>query len=144
MPSADKPRPMAAADPARTPLGLKFGEAGFVKTSDLAIAEAHACHAEVQSWGAALELRDKEERMEGVYLVKVSYQLHFKQGIDQLQVLHDEDLIYDRVGPFQQEMGLMELERKYGAFEAGQVLPQEAEVWMMKGEQGWQLAEPAR
>ncbi len=33
----------------------------------------------------------KEERMEGVYLVKVSYQLHFKQGLDQLQVLHDED-----------------------------------------------------
>ena len=64
---------------------------------------------------------DKEERMEGVYLVKVSYQLHFKQGIDQLQVLHDEDLVYDRVGPFQQEMGLMELERKYGEFEAGQV-----------------------
>lgn len=68
----------------------------------------------------------KEERMEGVYLVKVSYQLHFKQGLDQLQVLHDEDLVYDRVGPFQQEMGLMELERKYGEFEAGQVLPQEA------------------
>ncbi|ENC6435548.1 hypothetical protein [Aeromonas veronii] len=86
----------------------------------------------------------KEERMEGVYLVKVSYQLHFKQGLDQLQVLHDEDLIYDRVGPFQQEMGLMELERKYGEFEAGQVLPQEAEVWMMKGEQGWRLAEPAQ
>jgi len=63
----------------------------------------------------------KEERMEGVYLVKVSYQL-----------------------PFQQEMGLMELERKYGEFEAGQVLPQEAEVWMMKGEQGWRLAEPAQ
>ena len=33
---------------------------------------------------------DKEERMEGVYLVKVSYQLHFKQGMEQLQVLHDE------------------------------------------------------
>ncbi|MGC8068899.1 hypothetical protein, partial [Salmonella enterica] len=42
---------------------------------------------------------DKEERMEGVYLVKVSYQLHFKQGMEQLQVLHDEDLVYDRVGP---------------------------------------------
>ena len=85
----------------------------------------------------------KEERMEGVYLVKVSYRLHFKQGLDQLQVLHDEDLVYDRVGPFQQEMGLMELERKYGEFEAGQVLPQQAEVWMMKTELGWRLAEPA-
>jgi len=42
----------------------------------------------------------KEERMEGVYLIKVSYQLHFKLGLDQLQVLHDEDLVYDRVGPF--------------------------------------------
>lgn len=84
----------------------------------------------------------KEERMEGVYLVKVSYRLHFKQGLDQLQVLHDEDLVYDRVGPFQQEMGLMELERKYGEFEAGQVLPQQADVWMMKTEQGWRLAEP--
>lgn len=84
----------------------------------------------------------KEERMEGVYLVRVSYRLHFKQGLDQLQVLHDEDLVYDRVGPFQQEMGLMELERKYGDFEAGQVLAQEAQVWMMKTEQGWRLAEP--
>ena len=27
----------------------------------------------------------KEERMEGVYLVKVSYRLHFKQGLDQLR-----------------------------------------------------------
>jgi hypothetical protein len=86
---------------------------------------------------------DKEERMEGVYLVKVSYQLHFKQGLDQLQVLHDEDLVYDRAGPFQQEMGLMELERKYGEFEASQVLPQQADVWMMKTGQGWRLAEPA-
>ncbi|KLV40620.1 hypothetical protein SH16_02768 [Aeromonas caviae] len=84
----------------------------------------------------------KEERMEGVYLVKVSYQLHFKQGLDQLQVLHDEDLVYDRVGPFQQEMGLMELERKYGDFEAGQALAQETQIWMMKTEQGWRLAEP--
>ncbi|ABO91470.1 hypothetical protein WH06_18540 [Aeromonas salmonicida subsp. salmonicida] len=86
----------------------------------------------------------KEERMEGVYLIKVSYQLHFKLGLDQLQVLHDEDLVYDRVGPFQQEMGLMELERKYGDFEAGQVLQQETDVWMMKTEQGWRLAEPAQ
>ena len=84
----------------------------------------------------------KEERMEGVYLVKVSYRLHFKQGLDQLQVLHDEDLVYDRVGPFQQEMALMELERKYGEFEAGQTLAQESQVWMMKTEQGWRLAEP--
>ncbi|MGY4107975.1 hypothetical protein [Aeromonas encheleia] len=84
----------------------------------------------------------KEERMEGVYLVKVSYQVRFKQGLDQLQILHDEDLVYDRVGPFQQEMALMELERKYGEFEAGQALPQETEVWMMKTEQGWRLAEP--
>lgn len=84
----------------------------------------------------------KEERMEGVYLVKVGYQLHFKQGLEQLQILQDEDLIYDRVGPFQQEMNLMELDRKYGEFEAGQVLPQEASVWMMKTEQGWRLAEP--
>lgn len=86
----------------------------------------------------------KEERMEGVYLIKVSYQLHFKLGLDQLQVLHDEDLVYDRVGPFQQEMRLMELERKYGEFEAGQVLQQETDVWMMKTEQGWRLAEPAQ
>lgn len=86
----------------------------------------------------------KEERMEGVYLVKVSYRLHFKQGLDQLQILHDEDLVYDRVGPFQQEMGLMELERKYGEFEAGQSLAQEREVWMMKTEQGWRLAEPGQ
>ena len=82
--------------------------------------------------------------MEGVYLVTVSYRLHFKQGLDQLQVLHDEDLVYDRVGPFQQEMALMELERKYGEFEAGQALAQESQVWMMKTEQGWQLAEPAQ
>lgn len=87
---------------------------------------------------------DKEERMEGVYLVKVSYRLHFKQGLDQLQILQDEDLIYDRAGPFQQEMGLMELERKYGEFEAGQALAQETEVWMMKTEQGWRLAEPGQ
>ena len=87
---------------------------------------------------------DKEERMEGVYLVTVSYRIHFKQGLDQLQVLHDEDLVYDRVGPFQQEMALMELERKYGEFEAGQALAQESQVWMMKTEQGWQLAEPAQ
>ncbi|ATU99172.1 hypothetical protein [Aeromonas salmonicida] len=86
----------------------------------------------------------KEERMEGVYLIKVSYQLHFKLGLDQLQVLHDEDLVYDRVGPFQQEMALMELERKYGDFEAGQVLQQQTDVWMMKTEQGWRLAEPAQ
>lgn len=86
----------------------------------------------------------KEERMEGVYLVKVGYQLHFKQSLDQLQILQDEDLIYDRVGPFQQEMGLMELERKYGEFEAGQALAQETEVWMMKTEQGWRLAEPGQ
>ncbi|VXA77327.1 MULTISPECIES: hypothetical protein [Aeromonas] len=86
----------------------------------------------------------KEERMEGVYLIKVSYQLYFKLGLDQLQVLHDEDLVYDRVGPFQQEMRLMELERKYGDFEAGQVLQQETDVWMMKTEQGWRLAEPAQ
>lgn len=86
---------------------------------------------------------DKEERMEGVYLVKVSYQLHFKQGLEQLQVLHDEDLVYDRVGPFQQEMGLMELERKYGEFEAGQALAQQVQVWMVRTEQGWRLAEPA-
>lgn len=84
----------------------------------------------------------KEERMDGVYLVKVSYQVRFKQGLDQLQILHDEDLVYDRVGPFQQEMALMELERKYGEFEAGQALPQETEVWMMKTEQGWRLAVP--
>ncbi|PRM91196.1 hypothetical protein CJ672_10505, partial [Arcobacter cryaerophilus gv. occultus] len=45
---------------------------------------------------------------------------------------------------FQQEMGLMELERKYGDFEAGQVLQQETDVWMMKTEQGWRLAEPAQ
>ena len=64
MPSADMPRPQAAAAPAWAAAGLKFGKAGFVKTSDLAIAKAHACHAEVQSWGAALELREKEERME--------------------------------------------------------------------------------
>lgn len=87
---------------------------------------------------------DKEERMEGVYLVTVSYRIHFKQGLDQLQVLHDEDLVYDRVGPFQQKMALMELERKYGEFEAGQALAQESQVWMMKTEQGWQLAEPAQ
>jgi hypothetical protein len=86
----------------------------------------------------------KEERMEGVYLVKVSYQVRFKQGLDQLQILHDEDLVYDRVGPFQQEMALMELERKYGEFEAGQALPQETEVWMMKTEQGWRLAVPTQ
>jgi hypothetical protein len=85
----------------------------------------------------------KEERMEDVYLIKVGYQLHFKQGLEQLQILQDEDLIYDRVGPFQQEMGLMELERKYGEFEAGQTLAQETEVWMMKTEQGWRLAVPA-
>ena len=65
-----------------------------------------------------------------------------KEAVDQLQVLHDEDLVYDRVGPFQQEMGLMELERKYGDFEAGQALAQETPVWMMKTEQGWRLAEP--
>lgn len=86
----------------------------------------------------------KEERMDGVYLVKVSYQVRFKQGLDQLQILHDEDLVYDRVGPFQQEMALMELERKYGEFEAGQALPQETEVWMMKTEQGWRLAVPTQ
>ncbi|MGY3944990.1 hypothetical protein [Aeromonas tecta] len=86
----------------------------------------------------------KEERMEGVYLIKVGYQLHFKQGLEQLQILHDEDLIYDRVGPFQQEMGLMELERKYGEFDEGQILPQEASIWMMKTEQGWRLAEPGQ
>jgi hypothetical protein len=86
----------------------------------------------------------KEERMDGVYLVKVSYQVRFKQGLDQLQILHDEDLVYDRVGPFQQEMALMELERKYGEFEAGQSLPQETEVWMMKTEQGWRLAVPTQ
>ena len=31
-------------------------------------------------------------------------------------------------------MGLMELERKYGDFEAGQALAQETQVWMMKTE----------
>ena len=36
----------------------------------------------------------------------------------------------------------MELERKYGEFEAGQALAQESQVWMMKTEQGWRLAEP--
>ena len=64
MPSADRPRPMAAAVPAWAAGGPEIGNAGFVRTSDLAIAKAHACHAEVQSWGAALELREKEERME--------------------------------------------------------------------------------
>ncbi len=72
----------------------------------------------------------------------MSYQLHFKQGWNSCRCC-TTDLVYDRVGPFQQEMGLMELERKYGEFEAGQVLPQQAEVWMMKTEQGWRLAEPA-
>ncbi|MEG0007768.1 hypothetical protein ACW5XF_19460 [Aeromonas lusitana] len=93
---------------------------------------------------SAFSVLGKDERMEGVYLVKVGYQLHFKQGLEQLQILQDEDLVYDRVGPFQQEMGLMELERKYGEFEAGQVLAQETEVWMMKTEQGWRLAEPGQ
>ena len=69
---------------------------------------------------------DKEERMEGVYLVRVSYRLHFKQGLDQLQVLHDEDLVYDRVGPFQQEMALMELERKNGDVR----LKRTEEIWV--------------
>jgi hypothetical protein len=85
---------------------------------------------------------DKEERMEGLS-GQGELPAPLQAGMEQLQVLHDEDLVYDRVGPFQQEMGLMELERKYGEFEAGQVLPQQAEVWMMKTEQGWRLAEPA-
>ncbi|MGL5030219.1 MAG: hypothetical protein ACRDBT_00580 [Aeromonas sp.] len=85
---------------------------------------------------------DEEERKEGVYVVKVSYQLRFKQGFEQLQALHSEDLVYDRVGPFQQQMGLMELEHKYGEFKAGQAIPQETDVWMMKTEQGWRLANP--
>ncbi|WP_421202534.1 hypothetical protein [Aeromonas enteropelogenes] len=109
------------------------------QVSDKLMAETDASLFEISDFA----ILDKEERMEGVYLVKVSYQLHFKLGLAQLQVLHDEDLVYDKVGPFQQEMGLMELERKYGDFEAGQVLPQQAEVWMMKTEQGWRLAEPA-
>lgn len=109
------------------------------QVSDKLMAETDASLFEISDFA----ILDKEERMEDVYLVKVSYQLHFKQGLAQLQVLHDEDLVYDKVGPFQQEMGLMELERKYGDFEAGQVLPQQAEVWMMKTEQGWRLAEPA-
>ncbi|WP_421204601.1 hypothetical protein [Aeromonas enteropelogenes] len=109
------------------------------QVSDKLMAETDASLFEISDFA----ILDKEERMEDVYLVKVSYQLHFKQGLAQLQVLHDEDLVYDKVGPFQQEMGLMELERKYGDFEAGQVLPQQAEVWMIKTEQGWRLAEPA-
>ncbi|WP_421190793.1 hypothetical protein [Aeromonas enteropelogenes] len=108
------------------------------QVNDKLMAETDASLFEISDFA----ILDKEERMEGVYLVKVSYQLHFKQGLAQLQVLHDEDLVYDKVGPFQQEMGLMELERKYGDFEAGQVRPQQAEVWMMKTEQGWRLAEP--
>ncbi|UBO73454.1 hypothetical protein [Aeromonas rivuli] len=89
------------------------------------------------------QVLDQSETQDGVYLIKVSYQLHFKQGLDQLQVLQDEDLVYDRVGPYQQEMALMELERKYGNFEAGQVVAQQSQVWMLKTEQGWRLAEPA-
>lgn len=88
------------------------------------------------------QVLDQSETQDGVYLIKVSYQLHFKQGLDQLQVLQDEDLVYDRVGPYQQEMALMELERKYGNFEAGQVVAQQSQVWMLKTEQGWRLAEP--
>ena len=88
------------------------------------------------------QVLDQSEPQDGVYLIKVSYQLHFKQGLDQLQVLQDEDLVYDKVGPYQQEMALMELERKYGDFEAGQVVAQQTQVWMLKTEQGWRLAEP--
>ena len=65
----------------------------------------------------------KEERDGGVYLVKVSYQLP-KQGLDQLQVLHDEDLVCRQGRPLPAGDGLMELERKYGDFEAGQALAQ--------------------
>jgi hypothetical protein len=59
-------------------------------------------------------------------------------------VLQDEDLVYDKVGPYQQEMALMELERKYGDFEAGHVVAQQTQVWMVKTEQGWRLAEPSQ
>ena len=90
------------------------------------------------------QVLDKTQREEGVYLVSVRYRIHFKQGLAELRVLQDEDLIYDRAGPFQQEMGLMELERKYGEFEAGQALAQQAQVWMVRTEQGWRLAEPAQ
>ncbi|MGE6108397.1 hypothetical protein [Aeromonas sobria] len=90
------------------------------------------------------QVLDQAQREEGVYLVSVSYRIHFKQGLAELRVLQDEDLVYDRAGPFQQELGLMELERKYGEFEAGQVLARQAQVWMVKTEQGWRLAEPVQ
>ena len=83
--------------------------------------------------------------MEGVYLVRVSYRLHFQAGTGSVAgVLHDEDLVYDRVGPFQQEMGLMELERKYGDLGGkARCWHWETQVWMMKTrEQGWRSPEP--
>ncbi|PJG59668.1 hypothetical protein [Aeromonas cavernicola] len=84
-----------------------------------------------------------EQPIEGAYLIKIGYQLHFNLGLTQLQALQHEDLTYDQQGPFQQALDLMDLDHKYGEFTAGQVLAQQSSIWLMKSDQGWQLAEPA-
>lgn len=90
------------------------------------------------------EVIDSSQYSDQVYRVKVAYQLVFKQSYEQLEALAKDDLTYNKSGPFQQQLSLMELERRYGQFEPGQQVAQEADVWMMNTEQGWQLAEPVQ
>lgn len=85
---------------------------------------------------------EKEETQEGLYRIKVHYNLRFLKDFDELSSASNDDLVYDSNGKFHQDLPMMVLESRYGAFKAGDLKTEETTLWLVKTEQGWHLAQP--